>query len=312
MKSDIKPIFVVSSVRSGSTLLRLMLDAHPQISNPGECDFLFDQVSDQGRHPDKFAYHEWLLTNRIFLAHGLIQNKSNSFLDEINSFISQMAKKGDVLTMNIHRHFYRIVTIFPQAKFIHLVRDPRDVARSCIGMGWCGHPYYGVDIWADAESSWDVLKPALREDQYLELRYEDLLEDIGVGLSQICEFLGVAYSDQMLKYDHNSTYSLPDKRLCFQWKKKYSQRELQLVEGKVSGMLLARGYELGGESRSKPKFLEELILWCENKKYIWKFRINKYGFRIFISEYISRKVGSKYWSDLVRFRINEIDRLGLK
>lgn len=57
----------------------------------------------------------------------------------INSFIHQMEQPGSVIVMNLHHHFYGVPKVFSQAKYIHLIRDGRDVARSCITMGWVGN-----------------------------------------------------------------------------------------------------------------------------------------------------------------------------
>lgn len=67
-----QPVFLVAPVRSGSTLLHLMLDSHPNIVNPSECDFLFDKAADDGTPPDVGHYQEWLKFNRIFLAKKLM------------------------------------------------------------------------------------------------------------------------------------------------------------------------------------------------------------------------------------------------
>ncbi|MEJ1487439.1 MAG: sulfotransferase [Candidatus Sedimenticola sp. (ex Thyasira tokunagai)] len=132
------PVFIVGPVRSGSTFLRLMLDFHPDINNPGECDFLFDMVSDSGKYPGLNAYKNWLSTNMVFQAKVLKVDSNVEFRDLIHSFVSQLESENDVLTMNVHRHFHRIPHLFPDARYIHLLRDPRDVARSCIGMEWDG------------------------------------------------------------------------------------------------------------------------------------------------------------------------------
>ena len=133
---------------------------------------MFDRVSDDGKYPDAESYRDWLKTNRILLAKGLSIDESLTFDELIYSFISQYESDVLVLTMNIHRHVNRIPYLFPNARYLHLLRDPRDVAHSCIGMGLCGHFYYGVDIWKHAVQSWDKLKTHLNDDQYVEIKYE--------------------------------------------------------------------------------------------------------------------------------------------
>ena len=312
MSKNYQPIFLVAPVRSGSTFLRLMLDSHPKMTNPGECDFFFDLVSDDGKYPEINKYHEWLSSNRIFLAKNLNIDKKLEYNELMNSFIEQLNHDDLVLSMNIHRHFHKIPKIFPNARYIHLLRDPRDVARSCIGMGWVGNVYYGVDIWNEVEKSWDILKKNLQPNQYIEIKYEDLLDNIKSGLTKICEFSGVEYSDDMMNYANNSSYELPNKNLSYQWKKKYSKRELQLVEGKVSQKILERGYDLSNNPIVRPNKIEKLLLMIQNKKYNITHKIKKYGLVLYLNNLIANRLFFKAWQRECQNRINTVDIKGLK
>lgn len=309
---NVESVFLISSVRSGSTVLRLMLDFHPKIVNPGEFDFLFDKMADDGTPPDIKEYQEWLKHNRIFLALGLDVDPSKDYISLIHSFVRQKYKPDSILVMNVHRHFYRIPKIFPQAKYIHLVRDGRDVARSCIGMGWVGNTYYGIDIWYEAEAAWDRLRQNLHPSQYLEVKYEQLIDDIELGLGKICKFLGLEYTSKMLDYASNSTYSLPDKSLVNQWKTKYNKRELSLVESKAGAMLVSRGYELSGVLISGPSLIERIMLFTRHKSSRAVGQISAYGFSLFFQNYLARKLGFTSWQGLIQTRINEIDVKTLK
>jgi len=310
--SDSTPVFIVGPVRSGSTFLRLMLDSHPLITNPGECDFLFDMVGDDGKLPSMTAYIDWLSANRIFVAKNLIVDTALPYTELVRSFAKQLTPEKKILTMNIHRHFHRIPAIFPEARYIRLLRDPRDVARSCIGMGWVGHVYYGVDIWTEAERSWQRLRKTLKPDQYLEIRYEDLVNDVATGLKAICGFLGLPYSDQMMSYASKSTYAPPDKSLSYQWKKKYTRRELQLVEHKIGSQLPALGYEASGHTSVAPGFWESMQLYLVHRKYRAEYQIKRYGFGLYIESALASRFGHKAWQYACRRRKNAIDIRYLK
>lgn len=305
-------VFLIAPVRSGSTLLQLMLDSHPNIVNPGECDFLFDEVADDGTPPEIGHYQKWLKFNRIFLEKKLDVDPSMGFTDLVDSFVNQMQQPGAIIVMNVHRHFYRIPKIFPNAKYIHLIRDGRDVARSCIGMGWVGSVYYGIDIWRDAETAWDRLKETLHPSQYLEIKYEDLLEHIEFGLGEICQFLGLEYSKSMMDYATKSAYSLPDKSLSYQWKTKYNKRELSLVESKAGEMLFNRGYELSGVPICGPSLIEKINLYIQNKRFRVMHQISVYGFSLFFQYYLARNLGLSLWERSLITRINAVDIKMLK
>ena len=85
MKSNV--IFICGALRSGSSLTHLMLDSHAQLKNPGEFDFLFDKITDEGKFPQINEYHEWLSYHRIFQSKSLVIDKRLSFPELIESFI---------------------------------------------------------------------------------------------------------------------------------------------------------------------------------------------------------------------------------
>ena len=273
---------------------------------------MFDRVTDDGDYPDVSNYHKWLSNNRIFQAKKLDLDENLTYPDLMRSFVEQLYGQKSVLGINVHRNFQRIPMVFPDAKYIHLLRDPRDVARSCIGMGWVGHVYYGADIWMDAERSWNQLKSSLNNSQYLEIKYEDLLSDNVATLTAICEFVGVNYSERMMDYADRSSYDLPDKRFSLQWKKKYSTRELRLVEGKIGQLIVDSGYELSGLSPVIPGRLERMVLSFQNKAYRVKFNIGKYGLMLYLERCLSDRLGWRSWRDSCQERINQIDIMGLK
>jgi hypothetical protein len=293
-------------------MLHLMLDSHPQISNPGEFDFLIDQVGDNGELPDARQYRRWLSTDRVFLESGLTIDPSLDYRQLIASFIEQLWPKDKILTMNMHHHFERIPWLFPDARYIHLVRDPRDVARSAIGMGWAGNLYRGVDIWTVAERSWERLAATLTPDRYLEVRYEDLLENVSQELTRICRFLALDYSPSMLSYPSRSTYAAPDAQLRYQWKKNCQPRELQLVDWKLGDMLVQRRYELSGFRPQRPTVLELLAIAVQDKHYRARFRMKRYGFALYMENLLASRAQIQSWRDSCQRRLNQIDLKFLK
>jgi len=305
-------VFVAGALRSGTTMLRLMLDSHPQLTNPGEVDFLFDKISNDGLYPPVRDYLDWLSTNRIFLAKQLKTDPSFSYPELIVSFVEQFQRKNFTLTMNIHRGFSKAPKIFPNALYIHLLRDPRDVARSSVGMGWAGHPFFGVNHWINSEKSWDSLKMGLREDQYIDVRYEHLVADPEVVLTRICEFLRIPYSNAMLCYPQHSNYQPPDPQLAYQWKSKLSKPQVQLVESKAADMIEERGYKLSGYQPCVPGPIERRFLKTLNISRISAFEIARYGPVTFLLDKISKLFGLKKLAKSVILEKNYIDMRHLK
>lgn len=307
--------FVYGALRSGTTLFRLMIDAHPQLANPGEADFLFDHLeqTDQGI----WRYErEALETNRIFQRYDLPlpgpETDGVAHLREMIRVFGERAREkgGGHLTLNIHRHVDRVVELLPEAKVIHLLRDPRDVANSCIGMGWAGTSYHGVRMWIDTEQAWD--RAGLPPDRVLELRYENLMRTPEPTLGRVCEFLGVSYDPVMLSYPETSTYGPPDARLTEQWRRKTTPEMLGLVEHRVGSLLEARGYAPSGAPQRAPGPLEAARLWLTNKAYFWRFAARRYGLGLVLSEKISRWLGLTSLNRRARLKLNEKAKAYLK
>jgi len=155
--SPLPPVF--GALRSGTTLLRLMLKSHPEIQSPGEADFLFDHIS----HTPGGGWR---------------------YDREALALVAAMAAgTSGRLCLNIRRHAGRMAALFPDAQVIHLLCDPRDVARSSIGMGWAGNSYFGVDHRIGTERGWD--EAAIPEARVLTVRYEMLMADLEAELPEI-------------------------------------------------------------------------------------------------------------------------------
>lgn len=304
--------FICGALRSGSTLLHLMLNHHPNIKNPGEFDFMFDMVKDDGGFPSPHNYYEFLDKNRIFKSKNLTIDASLSFPKLIESFVNQLSEHEQMLTLNVHRNFHRIPYLFPDAKYIHLLRDPRDVARSSIEMGWRGNVYFSVDHWIDTELSWNKLAKLVHTKQYTTVYYEKLIENPEAELNNLCAFIEVPYDVCMLDYPLHSSYKKPDKTLAQQWKHKLCKREIQYVEAKASELIKLRDFTMSGHPSIQPSLMEKIKLTLQNKLFRANFGLTRYGTAIYLGEKLTRllcleKLNKKYL--LIK---NQIDQQHLK
>jgi hypothetical protein len=307
-----RPVFVFGALRSGTTVFRLMLDAHGDISNPGEVDFLFDFLVRDGS--GEWAYDlPRLRENRIFLSQDIEIPEGLDGRALLESFLAQLQAKGDgIFTLNIHRGIGHIAELLPECKVIHMLRDPRDVARSSIGMGWAGNTYYGVDHWIGTEREWNEAAPRLAPENVMELRYEALFRDIDAELHQVCAFIGVPFEPAMLDYHLTTTYAPPDLKLVEQWKRKASPRELSLLEGKLGEMLAGAGYAPSATATAKPGKIEALGLLWDNKTAKWRYSVKRHGLSTILMEKLTRKSGLHGANRSYRRRINETIQRSLK
>ncbi|WP_299964556.1 sulfotransferase [uncultured Roseobacter sp.] len=274
-KQDItaRSFIVFGALRSGTTLLRMMLNGHPRLSCPGEMDFIVDHLDPSGRY-DRQALEE----SRIYRAHEALYPETPLADPTPEGFVSRVAGPDDgIAAVIMHRHLDRALEVFPGMRVLHLMRDPRDVARSSIGMGWAGNVYYGVDHWIGTQKDWQRSLDRLPEPQRLVVFYEDLIQKSEETLSGICQFAGLSFHPDMLAYDADSTYSKPDPRLILQWKQKQTPREVGLVEGKIGPMLQQSGYPPSGHPLVHPGLLDRLGLWLQNKRAQWAWRIERHG-----------------------------------
>lgn len=283
------PIILFGALRSGTTLLRLILTHHSSIQSPGEADFLFDHISRDGT---EWRYdRDALARDRIFWAKKLSIPDALDGQALAEDIIAQMAAQAPGrLSLNIHRNAPKMKALFPDAKVIHLLRDPRDVARSSIGMGWAGNSYFGVDHWIGTETGWEAA--GYDEDQVLTVRFEELMANLEPQLSRICDFLDLPFEAGMLTYHETTSYGPPDPKIAQKWREKATPREIALIEGRVGPLLGKLGYEAMGKP-ADPSAIERMQLVTEHRWKRWMHNIRRYGFMLFASQHAARFVGLK-------------------
>jgi sulfotransferase family protein len=289
--------FVVGIARSGTTLLRLMLDAHPQLTIPPETHFLprlftqFDRWVKEGvegvelrkraielivSHPrwgdidldpervrDRMAQHDPLTAG----------DAARSFYE---AYAAQEGKphwgdKSPPYTWKAKR----IQRALPEAHFIHLIRDGRDVALSLSEVSWGpGDVRAAASKWVDELGRARHRARRLRPGTYMELRYEDLVADPEPLLRRIVEFVHLPWDDGMLEYhrgaearmkevirdfhplgggtitaeerarQHELVKSPPSSSRVGRWRTEMSPEDLEAFESVAGELLVALGYEL--------------------------------------------------------------------
>jgi len=304
-----EPFFLVGSERSGTTLLRLMLAHHRAIECAPEFEFLVEAMPDGQGWPELGRYYEWLATNRIFLPHGLEVDRTLDYPALARSFVTQYGRrsKKPIHGATCHKHFDRLLRIWPEARFVHLLRDGRDVARSCIGMGWAGNVWHGAERWIEAEALWDALAPRVDASRRLELGYEDLIRDPERELARVCAFLGTDYDPGMLDYGKDSSYERPDPKLIGQWRRKLAPAELALLEARIGPLLRRKGYEDSGVPAARVGAWRRFQLALDDRRGRFRFRCERYGLGHIVSSRLASLLGARGWQRRLLVARNEID-----
>ena len=268
---------VFSALRSGTTVLRLMLDAHSCISCPDEADYMFDflSVTPDGRWQyDRAA----LARDRVFKMAEVSYPEGLDGLDALSGMVSQIHTSDQLPILILHRGLKTAMAAHPGVKVIHMVRDPRDVAQSSIGMGWAGNVFFGVDHWLQTEGEWAERDDRFAPGQVLPVSYEALIANPDAELARITAFLGFSYEPEMLNYAGGTTYSKPDIRLVEQWHHKLTPRDLGLVEAKVGGLMQSRGYQPSGHPPIVPTRWQQFRLMLQNRSVIWGTKFVRFGY----------------------------------
>lgn len=216
--------FIVGAARSGTTLLRLMLDAHPGLAIPPETNFIPRLVRTCGTAPTEsgcFAQtlrslHRWddFHLDVDALQRHVDLTRPFELGDGLRAFYSLYASRfgkprwGDK-TPAYAEHMLAIERLLPEARFIHVIRDGRDVALSL------------RDVWfspasiEEAAGQWRERIQAARRQAtsvgaYLEIRYEDLVCDSESVLRRVCEFIELPWSEGMLEYHMTASERLAE------------------------------------------------------------------------------------------------------
>jgi len=308
-----QPVFIVGPLRSGTTLLRLMLENHPDMNFFGEFEGAVSQANGQS-FPNINYYHQFVATDRMMQDANFGVDKNLEYIELVKSFLLQAYQKKPVNIIGacIHSRFDLIPRIWPNAKFIHITRDPRDVAKSTIPMGWAGNVYGGAKYWLEPEQRWQTLKEKLTSNSYIEVQYEELIRATNDELKNICDFLGQSYDENMPDIDKISTYSKPDPKLVEQWRKKQSANEILAVESQCRELMLSLGYKVVNSTPDKdPSTLQRFILKFDNKIKRTQFSINRYGIRLWLYKIISNKLPILKSTRMTN-NINRVERLYLR
>jgi hypothetical protein len=286
------PYFLVGSERSGTTMLRLMLNQHPEICFHHEFVYSVDAIKADGKFPSLDSYKDYLVFDRVFQMDNLEVKNSADYTEVVRDFLFQIKKRANkpIVGATVHRNAQYLPSIWPDCKFIHIVRDPRDVTRSYVQMGWGGHVWVSADTWLKLEKELNDFELTLPEDSFITIKYEDIVQNPQRVLSTICEFIGVKYHENMMNYSDNSSYSTPDTSLLNQWKHKATKYEIALIEYKLQDMMLKYGYELSGYELPNVNAFTNLRLNTIARINRFFFSLRKYGYVLKTLDIVSRRL----------------------
>lgn len=297
-KHAMPPIFIIGVPRSGTTLLRTLLDSHPNISCGPESPWLacmplsikkiyefmrddnlgFCKSYNMGTDSLKPVFAK--LIEDIYLEYAFSRGKY------------RWAEKTPDHSLNIPF----LSEIFPEASFIHIVRDGRDVACSTT---FLDEEKKKISSWhsqnislsateivpntvENAATRWvrwlDVIERDIESVKHYILRYEDLVKDPESEIEGLLRFLGEPYHRQFLEYA-SETHDFPDwewgshdvskmnkitHTQIGRWKEEIDQYELKTIESITGEKLKKYGYPLSAEESNLSLSYKDIHLHSES------------------------------------------------
>jgi hypothetical protein len=300
-------------MRSGTTLLRLMLDHHPQVCVFGEFEYAVRWIRD-GQPPLLPEYYRLLESDRVFRDDHFRIDRDLDYASLLRSFLDQAAVRAGkpMVGATVHSNFHELPAIWPDARFVHIVRDPRDVARSSIDMGWVGNVWYGVPYWRGPIQRWKTLQNRVPSQQLFHLRYEDLIADPAGKLTAICQFLGLPYDAAMLSYPEDTSYQAPDPRFTQQWRRKLSDDEVRWVESACGELMEEFDYEPVHRSANAPSPWRRVQLALHHRSARVQFNVQRYGWPRYLRWQLAKRLPASSWRKRVMEDVEQVDRRHLK
>jgi Sulfotransferase family len=276
-----RPVFVGGCPRSGTTLLRTMLNSHPELAIPHETRVLIDGYrtravwGDLGDPDNRRRLARWVVDRKVSRYRRLSEDAD----ELVEAMVAAPPTLGSVLGAGFrlfaeHHGKERwgekrpsvvlsldaVFAMFPDAQYINVVRDPRAAVASIrkVGKkyGWGAHGLPGgTDTWERSVRAADRWRRRLPAEQFLEVQYEHLVADPPAVLGRMVEFLDLdpAGLDAMLHHHETSDihsrtlHSLVSKPVTTgrsrAWEQALRPREIAFVESALGDYMRRYGYE---------------------------------------------------------------------
>ncbi len=272
---------LVGSGRSGTTLFRNILDSHPDLAVTHEAHFIAPLAQRRTRYEtedgfDVGALVDDLYANANFVRQGLDRTEVASALSSsgVRSYADAVRVVYRLYADGQGKSLYGDKTpgyvtqigllggLFPEAHFIHIIRDGRDVALAYLDRSEWG-PATMADAalyWASRVSRGRAAGRALGPDRYLEVRYEDMVDDPERVTTEMCAFLGLTFDPVMMQFHEKASEFIattktpeaftnlaqPVTKGMRDWRTQMEPDDVVLFEAIAGDLLASLGYDTIG------------------------------------------------------------------
>jgi hypothetical protein len=288
-------LFIVGCARSGTTLLHRIVDAHPEVAITPEMHWITRHFKNQNRLVTPELVSE-LTRHKRFAQFEIPGEEFESllgsgesvpyptFLNRVFGLYGKVKNKPLVgnKTTSYVRSILELHALWPDAKFVHLIRDGRDVCLSILNWkkadrivgryaSWEEDPVSTTALWWERKVRTGREAGArLGSSLFYEVRYESLISRPEQECQKLCEFLDVPYDDAMIRFAEGKTRTelsnarktpkkawLPITSGLRNWRTEMPMKDVERFEAAAGGLLEELGYQ-----RAFPHPPEEKLAWA--------------------------------------------------
>ena len=320
---DVDPAFLLATERSGSNLVRSILNAHPDLTAPHPLETAYPWRSTRSPSdlspPERRRLVRDILVNKNYSFHPLVDPLSVSAVQErvesadVPSYLTvqealyreYVAETGAERWVSkdpgLWHYLDEVLAYYEDPKFVYLVRDARDVALSFGNSNvWKFHPYYAAERWREEQRAGLALLDALGDERVHLLRYRDLLADPESEARALCSFLELPFEERMLYYYDTDeaeqesksagafeNLSIPIKSDNYaKFREGLADEEVRIVEKIAGEELEAFGFDLVSDEEALADFeLDDEAVYAEEEAKL------------------SRRAAVKYWREDTREQV---------
>ncbi len=275
--------FIIGRPRTGTTLLRSLFDAHPNVQIPWECQFVLNLCPRYGNiiqwnkeiieefYSDlikQWQFSAWNIDHDKLLSDLHACEGETSYADICRVvYLNHISfyPKETIKLIGDKNHGYTIYThrlkkLFPDAKFVYILRDYRDNYESVRNVDF-ELPVVSLVVYKWKyfyKKAWKASKKY--QDSFYFIRYEDLVTEPETQFRKLCDFLGIPYVPEVfdfykmkekaeekypadiLQKHHKSLFNPVNTSRIGRWEKSMSQRQIRIADHVAGNYSAQAGY----------------------------------------------------------------------
>ncbi len=297
--------FFVGCGRSGTSLLRAIFDSHREMNVPYDTHFILYLADRRSRYEQRggfavdafvddlasqYDFKRWVIGIED-IRNDLRAGPPADYAEAIRRIFRLSASRegkpryGNKSPVHV-REIGTLGKLFPDARFVHILRDGRDVALSYLNVTFGPSTVEAAALrWKRHVRSGRAAGAGLGAARYREVHYEKLLEDPEMVTRDLCTFLDVPFEESMLRYyertaelhagkdtpNHHRNLALPPTKGLRDWRQEMSPDDVRIFETIAGELLTELGYERAfPEIRLAPKLRAGTRIASEGLRRGWR------------------------------------------